>query len=76
MKTVNRTIIDKWIKKNGPDGISKLANKSMVPSNTISKVRTGVVPKSDLIRNALAGALEVSESDLFPSVGAGEKKSA
>lgn len=76
MKTVNRSIIDKWIKKNGPDGIAKLANKSLVPSNTIAKVRVGKVPKSELIRDALARALDVLESDLFPTVGAAEKKSA
>lgn len=74
MKTVNRTIIDEWIKENGPDGMSKLAVKSKVPSNTISKVRVGMVPKSELIRDALSRALSVSEAELFPTVGAEEKK--
>lgn len=69
-RTVNRTIIDEWIRLNGPDGLSKLATKSRVPSQTISRARTGKVPRSDLIREALAGALDVTEDKLFPAIGA------
>lgn len=75
MKTVNRQIIDTWIKQNRPDGIAKLANKSLVPSNTIAKVRVGNVPRSELIRGALAEALDVKESELFPDKSEDQKAS-
>lgn len=75
-RTVNREIIDNWIRANGPDGLSKLALKSRVPSNTIARIRTGKVPRSVLIREALAGALECSEDAVFPVVGATEEKQA
>jgi hypothetical protein len=67
--TVNRQIIDEWIKTNGPDGLSKLATKSKVPSSTIGRARRGIVPRSILIREALAEALESTEQAVFPTVG-------
>lgn len=63
-------MIDGWISEAGRDGITKLANKSKVPSSSISKIRTGRVPKDRDQRERLARAIGVEESVLFPVVGA------
>lgn len=69
-RTVRRELIDSWISEAGRDGITKLANKSKVPASSLSKIRTGRVPKDREQREKLARALGVEESVLFP-VGAG-----
>jgi transcriptional regulator with XRE-family HTH domain len=65
-RTVAREILDNWIGKNSPDGISRLALKSKVSSSLISKVRNGLIPKKEGTRTALARALGVTEAELFP----------
>lgn len=65
-RTVRRELIDQWISEAGRDGITKLANKSGVPSSSISKIRTGRVPKDRDQREKLASALGVKERKLFP----------
>lgn len=65
-RTVNRKIIDAWVSKHKPDGVSKLAEKSNVSTSMISKVRCGRVPVKALTRKALAKALSTSETALFP----------
>ena len=75
-KRVERTIIDRWIDRNGPDGLLELARASGVSSSTITKARLGVVPKRQRTRDRLCEALNVSEAKLFPAVGAaGERAS-
>jgi transcriptional regulator with XRE-family HTH domain len=73
MKTVNRALIDAWVEKNAPDGVIKLAQKSKVSRHSIAHIRIGKVPRSELIRDALAIAIGVSEVELFPVVGATEE---
>lgn len=68
-RTVDRSHIDKWIDANYPDAITKLAGASKVPANTLTKIRTGYVPKDAEKRKSLAGVLGVSEDELFPLEG-------
>lgn len=74
MTTVNRVLIDRWVDMNGPDGLTKLAAKAGVSSSLLQKVRIGLVPKKGFTRLRICNALNVTEADLFPSVGADEKK--
>jgi len=73
IRRVNRAVIDWWVLENGPDGVAKLAAASGVSSSMISKIRTGRVPVRPLTRRALAQALDVEESELFP-VTAGKSR--
>lgn len=66
MRRVVRPVIDQWIDKNGPDGISQLAYKSGVSASTIAKLRGGRVPTKASTRLAICRILEVSEDTLFP----------
>lgn len=74
-RRVERTLIDRWIDKNGPDGLLELARASGVSSSTISKARLGYVPKRQRTRDRLCSVLKVSEARLFPPVRAGEEAS-
>lgn len=74
MKTVNRVLIDRWVDMNGPDGLTRLAAKAGVSSSLLQKVRIGLIPKKGFTRIRICNALGVTESDLFPTVGASEKK--
>jgi len=74
-KRVHRQLIDTWVQENGPDGVSKLALKSGVSSSMISKVRVGRVPFKIITRRALAVAIGVEESALFPDVRGRSKAS-
>lgn len=65
-RTVNRNIIDAWVKRHKPDGVTKLAERSNVSTSMISKVRCGRVPSKALTRKALAKAVAATEDDLFP----------
>lgn len=65
-RRVNRGPIDRWIDKNGPDGLLELAKLSGVSSSTITKARLGVVPKRQRTRDRLCGAMNVTEVELFP----------
>lgn len=62
---VNRELIDQWIYENRPDGLSKLAVVSGVPSDTVAKARRGKVP-SKIQRQKLAEALKHEEEKVFP----------
>lgn len=75
-RKVNRDVIDRWVDKNGPNGVSKLASKSGVSASMISKIRTGRVPIKPLTRAALSKALSTKEDILFPLVAQGSGKSA
>lgn len=67
VRRVNREILDQWLDKNGPDGISKLAVESGVSSSLIAKVRQfKIAPKKQSTRDKLCEALGVSEEALFP----------
>lgn len=72
-RTINSGLLISWIEKNGPNGELKLAEKSKVSYHTISRIRSGYVPKKDLTRQALATALGVKYEVLFPLVSAKEK---
>lgn len=65
-RTVNRRLIDVWIKMNRPHGLDKLAQKSEIPCASISKMRQGRAPLNIHTRRRLAAALDVKESELFP----------
>lgn len=65
-RTVRRELIDSWISEAGRNGLTKLSNKSNVPASSLSKIRTGRVPKDRDQREALASAIGVEESVLFP----------
>jgi transcriptional regulator with XRE-family HTH domain len=69
-------MIDSWISKNGPDGLAKLALKSKFSSHTLGRIRRGIVPRSILVREALAGALGCTEEIVFPVIGVTEDKQA
>lgn len=69
-KRVARDLIDRWIDKNGPDGLLELARKSGVSSSTITRARLGSPPKKQHTRDRLCEAIGVTESQLFPVVGA------
>ena len=66
MRLVAREIINGWIDRNGPDGITQLAYKSGVSSSTISKLRGGRIPTKASTRLAICRAIGVSEDELFP----------
>lgn len=68
-RTIRREYIDRWIDEAYPDGITKLARKSRVPASSISKIRTGRIPKNRVDRRKLAKALGVTEDELFPVQG-------
>jgi transcriptional regulator with XRE-family HTH domain len=70
--TVQRNLLDKWIEKNGPDGVVKLALKAGVSSSLLQKVRIGKIPKRSN-RILICKALNVSEATLFPTVDADEE---
>lgn len=65
-RTVKREYIDEWLKERYPDAISKLAQASQIPANSIAKIRLGWVPKNPNRRKDLAAVLGVEESELFP----------
>lgn len=71
-RSVRRELIDEWIRSQPRDGVGELAKKSNVPTGSISKIRNGRVPKNVLIRRALAKALGVTESELFPILADGK----
>ncbi len=66
-RTVRKELISAFIKKQERDGIRVLSELSKIPTSSISKIRAGRVPKDPLKREALAEALGVEESELFPS---------
>jgi transcriptional regulator with XRE-family HTH domain len=78
-RTVNKTLLKVWLKQNGPkieDGIENLAKKSRTSASTVTKVKSGYVPRKDITRILLANAIGVAEDELFPLVGAKGKRSA
>lgn len=70
-KIVNRSKIDDWIRRNGPDGLAKLALKARLSTSLLSKIRGGKVPKP-LSQTLLAAALECSEDEVFVPVSEGQ----
>lgn len=66
-RTVRKDLISQWIKEQERDGVRVLAEITDIPTSSIHKIRAGRVPKDPLKRAALAEALGVSESELFPS---------
>jgi hypothetical protein len=73
-KTVNRAPIDEWIREAYPNGLYKLAEKSGVPVNSLSKIRLGWVPRNERKRTDLAKTVGVKESELFPVLQDGKGK--
>ena len=65
-RTVNRTHIDEWIDRNGPDGLVKLAQAAGVSYSLMSKVRNGLVPKKGSSRLRICQALSKIEDVIFP----------
>lgn len=75
-RRVQRSLIDSWIDKHGPDGLLRLADRSGVSSSTISKARLGRVPKRQNIRDRLCEAIGVKEDQLFPPASNKGKRAA
>lgn len=67
-RRVEQTLIEQYIEQNQPSGLATLSEKSSVAVSYIKMIRMGVVPPKVLYRRALAGAIGVSEDDLFPVV--------
>lgn len=74
IRRVERQLLDEWIDRNGPDGISELAIASRVSASLIAKIRIGCVPKKEITRMKLCRAIEVTEDELFPVLPDGEDK--
>jgi lambda repressor-like predicted transcriptional regulator len=70
MRTVDRSKIDDWIAKNGPNGLAKLSIESGIPLSSLAKIRSGWVPVKKWTRIALAEKLGVTEDELFPEAHA------
>lgn len=69
IRRVNRKLLDEWVRKNGPDGISLLAVESQVSAETIKKSRaSGQAPKKLITCKLISTALGVAVDDLFPPV--------
>lgn len=73
-RTVNRTLIDEWVTKRNPEGVSRLALRATVSASTIAKCRAGIVPAKLSTRKLLCEALEVTEDELFPTLARGNGK--
>lgn len=73
-KTVNRAPIDEWIRAAYPNGLYRLAEKSGIPVNSLTKIRLGWVPKNERRRAELAKTVGVEESELFPVLPDGESE--
>lgn len=67
--TVNTFILKNWIKRH-KFGVELLTIRAQVSSTIIRKAMGGTAPEAAWVRKQLAEAMEVSESDLFPSIGA------
>lgn len=65
-RTVRKDLINKFIKEQERDGVRVLSERTKIPTSSICKIRAGRVPKDPLKRDALAEALGVLESELFP----------
>lgn len=64
-KRIKRDLIDQWIKQAYPNGLYKLAEKSKIPANSLSKIRLGWVPRNPERLKDLAKALGVPEESLL-----------
>jgi len=75
-RRANRKLLDEWIGRNGPDGISRLAVESNVSASTITKARCGsVIPKKESTLQRICEVIGVKIDELFPLVRAGGKAS-
>lgn len=75
-RRVNRKLIDAWLEKHGPNGVSKLSVKAKVSASTISHARaTSEAPKKLSTLQSLSEALEVDLDVLFPSAATDEEAS-
>jgi hypothetical protein len=73
-RTTNRSLLDGWIHRNGPNGIAKLIVESGVSETTVKQARFSP-PKKQSTRLALCKALGVEEDELFPCLPTGEAAS-
>jgi DNA-binding phage protein len=68
LRKLNREVLDRWLEANSPDGISKLALKSHVSSETIKRFRSqGLAPKKFITCKLIADALGIEIDTLFPT---------
>lgn len=65
-EAVNTKLLKRWLEANEPQAVEKLAVSSRVSSTLIRKIMKGHAPRNGAIRWALAEALKVPETDLFP----------
>lgn len=65
-RKLDRTLLEAWIKDNGPDGVSRLAVRANVSASTLHKLRAGALPRKPHTRRLIAAALGVTEDVLFP----------
>lgn len=68
-RRVNRPLLDKWIQRHGPDGISRLAVESNVAAETIKKSRaSGEAPKKYITCKLISDAMGAELDDVFPPI--------
>ena len=67
MRSRKNILIDAWIRARERDGVKALSDATNIPTSSIMKIRAGRIPQDPLKREALARALGVKESELFPA---------
>ena len=73
-RVVNKELINQWIADAYPNALTKLSNASKVPASSISKIRTGRVPKDFDQLKSLAKAIGVEVDELFPVLPDGKER--
>lgn len=73
MATKLKIVMDAWIKSAGRDGLKQLSDATKITTSSLSKIRSGRIPKDPLKRESLARVLGYGESELFP-VTAGKSR--
>lgn len=62
---MNQTLIDEWIKRNEPQGATKLAASAEISPSTLANIRRGTHEPNSAILRRLAYVLEVTIDDLL-----------
>jgi hypothetical protein len=66
-RRTDRKILDDWIERNGPDGVTVLAYKSKVSASTIQKARASEkAPKKLSTLQRISETIGAEVDDLFP----------
>lgn len=66
-RRLNRALLDAWISEHGPDGVSRLAVRSQISSETIKRCRASeLAPKKMITCKRLSDAIGTTVDELFP----------